>query len=723
MLSETFRQLQTGNDDLSIIAKMIEVAHDSTDLQDVLENAMDTALTLENVDIAGIYIIDEKKNEAVLKAYRNVPDKFLQKAARIPYSKGLTWKVIKSGKSVNIYDVQHDPDIGPAGKLLGLHSFLGIPIPMDDQIVGVIWLLSGKERKFSKKEVKLLESIGKQIAISIARAKMLEDMTKLINAIEQTEDMIFIADKDGIIEYVNPSFLRHTGYTKNEVIGKTPAILRSGSHDFKFYRELYNAIHSGRHFTAEFTNKRKNGDLFYESKTITPVTNSRGEITHYISTGKDITEQKDTENKLKQLINYDDLTGVLNRNSFVREVEQEIKEAGRKKRISALMMLDIDNFKIINDKHGYHIGDKVILKLSTILSEIVRENDLVARVGGDEFAFYLHESDDKRARLVAKRIIDTVNSSYFEIEGEIINFTVSIGIAIYPQSGSTLHDLFSCADLALLESIHKGGNCISVYADEEVLQTQIKSKRLWLTRVAEALDNNLFVFFAQPILGIRDKTISHYELLIRIKNKDGVIVEPGSFIDVSEQTGMIRSIDQWVIRNAINTLEELKRKGKNTRFSINISNQSFVDFELLELIKYQFLKTGVDPSCIHFEITETSTIDSIENAQFFISELKAMGCRFALDDFGKGFSSMYHLKHLKFDYLKIDGDFIRDLDQKPTDQHIVRCIVQLAGVFGMKLIAEHVQNESTLDLLRELGVDLVQGNHLCPPRPLSELFS
>lgn len=717
-MSSDYEGLNKVKPALELLNDAVEVINSASGLNEIYEKVLDSIIRIDNLDKTAIFLVDEKKGEAVLQAERNLPELFIQRARNIPHPQGIVWKLINQGRILHIKDVGNDPDSSPADRMIGNRALLGIPVLLKGKSAGTVCFLSSGEDGFDESEMTLLTLLGSNIAMAISKIMMSEERQKMKSAIDQASDLVLISGKDEKIEYVNTAFLNLTGYTREEVVGNTPSILKSGKLDRNFYNSLRKTISSGMTFSGEFINRKKDGSLYCESKTISPVRNGNGDITHFISAGRDITEHKHLKEQLTELANRDYLTGVLNRYSFEKEIERRLADSNG----GAFILFDLDNFKIVNDNYGYQFGDKILIKFSKLISEGLREGDTIARVGGDEFAVFLSGADSDQARTVANRMIDSVYSHTFKQKDESVRASISVGISIFPEHGVTLEDLFSYADKALSESKEKGGNCLSIYAQNELIQSRIISRRYWIRRVIEALEKDLFLIYAQPVFNIRDISISHYELLLRMRNANGEIIQPGSFLDVSERSGLIRSIDHWVVRHAIGVLKKLLDKQTSLKFSINISNQSFVDDELLELIRHELGSSSIDPACLQFEITETGIIASIEKASQFVNELRNLGCSFALDDFGKGYSSMYHLKHLPVDYLKIDGEFIRKLNDEPIDRHIVRSAVQLASGFNMKLIAEHLENEETLAILREYGIEYVQGNYLARPFPLDEIL-
>lgn len=382
------------------------------------------------------------------------------------------------------------------------------------------------------------------------------------------------------------------------------------------------------------------------------------------------------------------------------------------------MFLDLDNFKDVNDSLGHLVGDELLASLAGLLRERLRETDIVARSGGDEFAILLHHTDGDQARAVAEHLLDAVRRHNIVVSGQPVGATASIGIVLIPEHGATVGELFARADLALYQAKENGRNGLAVYRPERDCQAQAESRLGWQHRIQEALEKDRFLLDAQPVLHLRSNQISQYELLLRLVADGGAIVLPGAFLDIAERFGLIHEIDRRVVRRAIQLIAEQRRMGRDLRLEVNLSGKAFADKELLPMIERELATTSTSPASLVLEVTETAAIANMHQAQKFVGTLKGLGCQFALDDFGVGFSSFYRLKYLPVDYLKIDGSFIRNLPHDPMDQHLVKAMVEVARGLGKETIAECVGDEETLQVLRECGVDYAQGYHIGRPSAL-----
>jgi diguanylate cyclase (GGDEF)-like protein len=400
---------------------------------------------------------------------------------------------------------------------------------------------------------------------------------------------------------------------------------------------------------------------------------------------------------------HDHLTELYNRRRLTSELERELLQAARYERSGALLMLDLDNFKFVNDSCGHGAGDRLLKAIAQVLDERVRGSDVVARLGGDEFAVILPEADAEQARTVAEALRRAVR----EVPSELgLPTGMSVGIALFGSvERSTVDDVLAAADVALYRAKESGGDRVELYCGEA------SARLTWVGRIQDALRDDRFVVYAQPLVDLSTGDVVRHELLLRLVGSDGEVISPNEFLPVAERFGLITAIDRWVLGRAL----ELARAGR--RVAINLSGQSIGDAEILESVR-DAIDAGLDASCLAFELTETAAVRNLDAARRFTRELTALGCEVALDDFGTGFGSYTYLKHLSARYVKIDLEFIRDVARSEVDGHVVRSIVDVAHALGKLTVAEGVEDAATLDAVRRLGVDWAQGFHLGRPLPL-----
>ena len=386
----------------------------------------------------------------------------------------------------------------------------------------------------------------------------------------------------------------------------------------------------------------------------------------------------------------------------------------------AVLFLDLDNFKDVNDTLGHQAGDELIASVAHLLGARLRDTDVFARLGGDEFAVLLPRVGPDEAEAVADDLMQAVRKNPSPTAGRSMPLTVSVGIApFHADAAVTADDLLIEADLAMYNAKETGRDRLIFASPEQ--QAQMENRLSWTERIRKALDEDLFVLYCQPILDLRSNEISQYELLLRMPGTGGELLLPASFLYTAERHDLIRGIDRWVVSRAIQLIADARRAGRELCLEVNVSGRSVADPELPGFIVEQLKAASVDPAQLILEVTETAAIGNMDEARRFVATLADIGCRFALDDFGAGFGSFYYLKYLSLDYLKIDGEFIRNLPASTTDQLILRSIVQMANGLGKKTIAEFVGSAESLQLVRAQGVRYAQGYHVGRPRPLTEL--
>ncbi|HYF26341.1 MAG TPA: EAL domain-containing protein, partial [Baekduia sp.] len=436
----------------------------------------------------------------------------------------------------------------------------------------------------------------------------------------------------------------------------------------------------------------------------------------------DISDRKAYEARLQRLADHDPLTGLVNRRRFEEELEREIATAARYGTGGALLLLDLDRFKYVNDSLGHSAGDELLRRTGRMLRERLRESDVVARLGGDEFAVILPRADERSALLVAEEILDGVRREGVVEAGDVVvRVSGSLGITRYgPGATTSAEDLLVQADIAMYDAKDAGRDSVRVFRAEEGRRERINLRTQWLERLRTGLADDRFRLFAQPIAGISRVDVPHLELLLRFEVDGPDLVLPGAFLSIAERYDLIPDIDRWVLGQAVDLLEEAHAAGRELGLSVNVSGRTLADPALPDQLAGLLAGRSFPPQRLIIEVTETAAIADVERARRFAQRLQALGCGFALDDFGAGFSSFYYLKHLAFDYVKIDGEFVEHLTANHTDRLVVRAVVDIARGVGARTVAECVGDDATVALLRDLGVDYGQGHHLGRPRPVRE---
>jgi diguanylate cyclase (GGDEF)-like protein/PAS domain S-box-containing protein len=447
-----------------------------------------------------------------------------------------------------------------------------------------------------------------------------------------------------------------------------------------------------------------------------------GEPSYCVSQVLDLSERKRFESELRHLADHDTLTGLYNRQRFESELGRVVDESRRYNRTFALLALDLDGFKAVNDTFGHPVGDELIARIGSLLRQTVRDTDIIARVGGDEFAVIVHEADELAAATVAEKILEAIRlGGLVEHGARQTRVMGSIGITtVDGNSHLTDDELVIEADTAMYDAKSEGRDRYAVHDRTASPRRRVSTSRSWLQRLRHAIDDDRFVLHAQPIVGICAQGIPRYELLIRMLGDDGELIPPSAFIYNAERFDLIGRIDRWVLGSAVKLLHDHTVAGNDLAIAVNLSGKTMNDLNLAEDLALMIAANPIPSGRLIVEVTETAAIVNIERARDLAAQLRTLGCRFALDDFGAGFASFYYLKHLDFDYLKIDGEFITKLINSKTDQLIVKALVGIAHGLGTETVAEFVNDEATLELLHELGVDYGQGYHLGTPGPIGK---
>ena len=549
-------------------------------------------------------------------------------------------------------------------------------------------------------------------------AALTDSEAKYRSIFENVQDIFFQTTPGGTIVELSPSVQRF-GYSREQLVGTSVLNLYADADERTAFVKAISE--RGEVTDYEIRLKRGDGGVSVASSSAHVQRDAAGAIIGFEGSLRDVSERKRLESQLMQLADHDPLTGLLNRRRFDEELDRHLSEAQRYELHGMVLFMDLDGFKDVNDSRGHHAGDELLSALTRVLRERLRATDVAARLGGDEFAILLPHTDAEQAQAVAADLLEAIRNRTFVVGGSPMRITASIGMAVFPDQAVSAGEYLSRADLAMYRAKDEGRDRVCLFTPGGDWQAQIESRMGWHQRIREALENDRFVLHAQPIMDLADGRISQYELLLRLDGGGGEFVLPDVFLDTAERSGLIRDIDRWVVRRAIDLLAEHQSAGRELRLEVNLSGKAFADQELLKIIQERLAATGVDPASLVLEVTETAAIASIDEAQQFIRTLKALGCGFALDDFGVGFSSFSHLKDLPVDYLKIDGSFIRDLARNTVDQHLVQAIVGVARGLGKRTIAEFVGDGETLRLLRGYGVDFAQGYFIGRPAPLPEL--
>jgi diguanylate cyclase (GGDEF)-like protein/PAS domain S-box-containing protein len=556
------------------------------------------------------------------------------------------------------------------------------------------------------------------MAVDVTERRLAEDEMRLSSLVFQnSSEGMTVTDADGTIISVNPAFTALTGYSLSEVIGQNPRLLKSGRHDEAFYRTMWSQLETTGRWQGEIWNKRKNGEVYAERLTINTIFDAGGKPHRHVALFSDITEKKHSEELIWRQANFDSLTGLPNRRMFHDRLDQELKKARRSFVPLALMFLDLDEFKGINDTLGHDMGDELLKEVTRRLHVCVREADTVARLGGDEFTVILTNLTDAHGvERVAKGILREL-AEPFNLGGTTIRITASIGITVYPDDGTTFDELMKNADQAMYAAKNQGRNRYHYFTP--VMQEAAYQRMHLGNDLRVALHGNQFQLYYQPIIDLSTGQIRKAEALIRWQHPERGLVSPAAFIPIAEETGAIFEIGNWVFREAAAQVDRWRAAyAPDFQVSINKSPAQFNGGDTCQDAWLLHLRDRKLPgNSIVVEITEGLLLDASVDTKNKLLGFRDAGIQVAIDDFGTGYSSLAYLQKLDIDYLKIDQAFVRDLAPQSKNVALCTAIVAMAHALGLKVIAEGVETKEQKELLIAAGCDYGQGYYFCRPEP------
>jgi diguanylate cyclase (GGDEF)-like protein/PAS domain S-box-containing protein len=529
--------------------------------------------------------------------------------------------------------------------------------------------------------------------------------TPTIALLENLPDAILLVDEQGSVAYANAAAERLFGRPITELSGTRFSTLLVGEQ----LPEL------GQ--TNEAVARQRDGSGTAIELTLSEVPVGRAGTLAVVA--REIRDRKREEARLRQLAEQDSLTGLLNRVSFEHALTRHVEYAARYGSAGSVIALGIDSFQYVNESLGVAGGDEVLSALSELIVGRLRKTDVFARVGGDVFGILVHGADRTRALAVADEVLGIVRRHSFVVGGEALRLTMSAGLTSLEERAIVGAELLAEAEAAMHTAKEAGRD--RVYGFDATGRGGMDERRIWTERVRQATERGLFVLTSQPIMDMRKGEVTQHEILLRMREEGGGLVEPGAFLATAERFGLMGGIDRWVTQQAIRLIAAHNREGRELILEVNLSGNTMSDPKFPSEVKRELTSSGIDPASLIFEVTETVAIADVDQARRFANELNRIGCRFALDDFGAGYASFYYLKHLPVSILKIDGEFVRQLPNSRTDQLIVKALVQVCSGLGIETVAEFVSDEKTMDAVRELGVDFAQGYHLGKPAPVSAL--
>lgn len=600
------------------------------------------------------------------------------------------------------------------------------PLTLENGCVGVIGISSNKLQKQKNYEQNLLQLTAQHagFALGMLRSFVSRDHEqsnlKLAAAVfDSSLEGIFITDTNGTILATNSASTRITGYTSLELIGQNPRLFKSDHHDEAFYAALWQAVHLHNQWEGEIWNKRKNGEIYPEWLSISAIKNETGIVQNYIGIFIDISKQKEAERHLAYLAYHDQLTQLPNRDLLHDRLNMAVLQAKRTQQSIAVLFIDLDHFKYVNDTFGHSVGDKLLQEVALKLSTCLREQDTLARMGGDEFTVILQDFNNRQdVELAARRILDTLDTPFL-VDHHALYVSASIGISFYPEDGSTASELMRRADTAMYSAKNDGRRRLHFF--QSGMEGYSVNRVAMEQHLRQALVQNEFVVYYQPQIDINSGRIVGVEALLRWQRPGIGLVPPNQFIPLAEDTGIILPIGEWVLREACKQHKFWKQThGINLRMGVNLSSHQFKQATLSTTIASILKETGMDATFLDLELTESVAMQDVYKSLRTLKTLKQFGVQISIDDFGTGYSSLSYLKQFPIDRLKIDQSFVADIATDPNSAAIVLAIIAMSHSLGLDVIAEGVETQEQFKFLKMHGCNEVQGYLLGRPMPADD---
>ncbi|MDF0734151.1 EAL domain-containing protein [Pseudomonas entomophila] len=584
------------------------------------------------------------------------------------------------------------------------------------QINVVVWVLLSTALIFFSR-ARLLNFIGIGARLRDADRERLRMAAAVFDS---TLEGVLVTDRNGLIVHVNRAFMRITGYQQDEVLGQRPNKFKSGRHGAPFYRQIYAALADKGEWSGEIWNRRKSGEIYPQWQTICAIRDDGDELSHYVAVFSDISAIKHSEQELAYLAHHDPLTGLPNRLLFNDRAEQALASAQANKRGCALLLLDLDHFQSINDGLGHTLGDQLLKLVGERLREMLGSGVTLARLGGDEFGVLLESCQQVgQAASLAQTIIERLREPFCFDEQRLF-ISASVGISLFPNDALGAEQLLRNADAALFKAKGNGRACYALYTEELTAHAQHRVETAGELR--RALEQDELRVFYQPVHDLFTARRVGVEALVRWQHPQRGLVPPGEFIPIAERTGLIADIDAWVLRQACRQMVRWQAEGRGLEFvAVNLSSRLFGQRDLYPQVAEVLHETGLDPTLLELEVTESAVMDDPEVALEQLHRLRELGLRLAIDDFGTGYSSLLRLKRLPVQKLKIDQGFVAGLPHDEDDIAIVRVIIALARSMGMQVHAEGIEQAEQARFLLEQQCELGQGYWFGRPVPASAL--
>lgn len=692
------------------------LSHAATDnFADVICLSLAQAIHADYVFIAEIVEDSTRATSISLAAHGEIQDNFSYLLAATPCEH------VSRGEVCSFKDncQQAFPDDQLLAKM-NISGYVGVPLKNDDgQTTGILVALFEKAITAEQDVRALFLLFSGMIKKEMEKQALITELNTRNEIIEESHEAIIVCDKNVEIISVNKAFTRISGYSYNEVKGRNPRFLSSGLTDKHFYSEMWQSINEVGSWSGEIWNKKKGGELFPEWLSISTICDENNDVAYYVAFFFDISKRKASESKIYKQANFDLLTGLANRFLFTEQVSLAVDNAisGHKK--SAILHMDLDLFKEINDVYGHDFGDQLLIQAAERLQAYIKSSDCVARVSGDGFAILLNDiHNESIVNAIVTRILKAFATPFIIADASIL-CTLSIGITVF-QEHEHVSDIMKRAETAMYHAKDSGRNSYS-YFTQKMQDTALRKLHL-KNQLNQAIKNQQLNVVYQPVISIKEKRVNKFEALVRWNNQ-GEWVSPEEFIQIAEEFSLIKELGQLVLSQACIVLQQLKQQGLNdVVFNIN---RSVYEIPLNQSENKQWLNTiahyGLQPSDICFELTESALAPDKRNNEILFNLLRDAGCTIALDDFGTGYSSLGYIRRIPIDYIKIDRSFITDMSTNKDDNILVSTIIAMSKALGKKVVAEGVETKEQLNLLSALACDFIQGYLFSKPLPAEQL--
>jgi diguanylate cyclase (GGDEF)-like protein/PAS domain S-box-containing protein len=715
--------MQWDREQQATLRGLLEVVLNGGTLEETLEYCLKQLLTVSWLSIlpkGGIFLMDENRQTLRLTVSHDLSKEIMSLCNRVSLGKCHCGKAAATRQVQFSHCVDERHEITYPGMVE--HGHYNMPLISEGEVLGVmvLYLPHGFKREPLKEQ--FLSSVADILAGFVRRKRHEESLRLSAAVIKSTHDAVMITDLNRTILSVNPSFTEITGYTEAEALGQTPKLLYSERHDLLFYQQMWRSIEACGYWQGEIWNRRKNGELYPEWLTLSTVRDEKEEVVNYVGVFSDISMVKRVEEKLEHLAHYDALTDLPNRLLLQSRLKHAIEQARRDQRILAVLFLDLDRFKRVNDSLGHPAGDELLQTVARRLKRRLREVDTLARLGGDEFVILLESLKDVQdAANIAQALIERIKEPIYLSSGREVYVGASVGISIFPDDGTSAEQLIRNADTAMYQA--KESNRGSFHLYTESMTRRVEQRLDMEARLRRALTQNEFILHYQPLISVVNSRCKGVEALVRWNDPvEGRLISPGKFIPLAEETGLILLLGDWVLRTACRQMKAWLDSGLALEtLAINLSPTQFKQPDIHKRIAACLTETGLPPSCLELEITESAIMEQGSGAVAKLAELKRLGVQLAIDDFGTGYSSLAYLKDFPIDKLKIDQSFVRDIPTSPAAAEIAAIIITMAKTLKLESLAEGVELDDQLQFLKARGCDSCQGFLFSRPVPAESI--